>query len=86
LPWNLKRIDPHHIEIKSIGEVKYHKEVERIVGEFEAYSDYFTQALGKMTPQHKRLLENHKQMLDQLDKEAKGRFVSALVEAGILGI
>jgi thioredoxin-like negative regulator of GroEL len=32
----------------------------------------------------KRLLENHKQMLDSLDKEAKGRFASALIEAGIL--
>ena len=46
--WNLERIDPHHIEIKSIGGVKYHKEVERIIDEFEAYSDYFAQALVKM--------------------------------------
>ena len=84
--WNLERIDPHHIEIKSIGGAGYHKEVERIQGEFEAYSDYFTQALGEMTPHHKSLLENHKQMLDDLDKETKGRFVSALDEAGILGM
>ena len=83
--WNLERIDPHHIEIKSIGGDDYHKETERIMREFENYTDYFSQALGEMTEEHKRLLENHKQMLDSLDKEAKGRFASALIEAGILG-
>ena len=55
------------------------------VYEFEVYADYFIQALGEVTPEHKRLLENHKQILDSLDKEAKGRFASALIEAGILG-
>ena len=83
--WNLERIDPHHIEVKSIGGDDYHKETERIMREFENYADYFSQALGEMTEEHKRLLENHKQMLDSLDKEAKGRFASALIEAGILG-
>jgi hypothetical protein len=52
--------------------------------EFEVYADYFIQALGEVTPEHKRLLENHKQMLDNLDKEVKGRFASALIESGIL--
>ena len=83
--WNLERIDPHHIEIKSIGGDDYHKETERIMREFENYADYFSQALGKMTEEHKRLLETHKQVLDSLDKEAKGRFALALIEAGILG-
>ncbi len=82
--WNLERIDPHHIEIKSIGGTDYHKETERLMREFENYTDYFSQALGEMTAEHKRLLKNHKQMLDSLDKEAKGRFASALIEAGIL--
>ena len=80
----IERIDPHHIEIKSIGGDDYHKEAERIMREFENYTDYFSQALGEMTEEHKRLLETHKQMLDSLDKEAKGRFASALIEAGIL--
>ena len=83
--WNLERIDPHHIEVKSIGGDDYHKETERLMREFENYADYFSQALGEMIEEHKRLLESHKQMLDSLDKEAKGRFASALIEAGILG-
>jgi hypothetical protein len=82
--WNLERIDPHHIEIKSIGGADYHKETERLMREFEVYADYFTQALGVVTPEHKKLLEKHKQMLDSLDKKVKGRFASALIEAGIL--
>jgi hypothetical protein len=82
--WNLERIDPHHIEIKSIGGADYHKETERLMSEFENYADYFIQALSAATPEHKRLLENHKQMLESIDKEAKGRFASALIEAGIL--
>jgi hypothetical protein len=82
--WNLERIDSHHIEIKSIGGADYHKETECLMSEFEVYADYFIQALGEVTPEHKRLLENHKQMLDNLDKEVKGRFASALIEAGIL--
>ncbi len=82
--WNLEKIDPHHIEIKSIGGVDYHKEVERIINEFEAYVDFFAEALGEMTSQHKKLLERHKQMIDQLDKEIKGKFASALIESGIL--
>ena len=83
--WNLEKIDPHHIEIKSIGGAGYHKEMERILYEFEAYSEYFIQALGEVTPQHRRLLEKHRQMLDSLDREVKGRFASALAVSGILG-
>ena len=82
--WNLERIDPHHIEIKSIGGADYHKETERLMREFEIYADYFIQALGVVTLEHKRLLEDHKQILDSLDKKVKGRFASALIEAGIL--
>ena len=83
--WNLERIDSHHIEIKSIGGDDYHKNPTQIIEEFEIYADYFTEALGKTTLQHKVLLENHKKVLDSLDKETKGRFSLALIEAGILG-
>lgn len=83
--WNLERIDSHHIEIKSIGGDNYNKEAERIMKEFEIYADYFTEALGKTTLQHKVVLENHKKVLDSLDKETKRRFALALIEAGILG-
>ena len=83
--WNLERIDAHHIEIKSIGGIDYHKETERLIREFERYADFFTQALGEMTPEHKILLEKHKQRLKSVDEAVKGSFASALFETGILG-
>ena len=82
--WNLERIDTHHIEIKSIGGVGYHSEPTRIIQEFEAYEKYFIESIGKMTDVHKILFEEHKEVLDLIEKETKGRFASALVESGIL--
>ena len=82
--WNLERIDNHHIEIKSIGGVDYHREPYRIIQEFEAYEKYFVESIGKVTDKHKILFEKHKQVLGLIEKETKGRFASALVESGIL--
>ncbi len=82
--WNLEKIDTHHIEIKSIGGRNYHLETERIIKEFEAYTDYFAQATGAMTDAHKRLLQVHKKRVDTLSKQKKSDFANALHEAGIL--
>lgn len=82
--WNLEKIDSHHIEIKSIGGVDYHKHVTRIVDEFTAYTEHFSEALSMMSIEHKVLLKRHKELVASLGKEAKGRFASALIEAGIL--
>jgi len=82
--WNLEKINSQHIEIKSIGGTNYHKETERLISEFEMYADYFTQSLGKMTLEHKKLLKNHKEMLDNLDTDIKAKFASALIESGVL--
>ncbi len=82
--WNLERIDSHHIEIKSIGGINYHKEPKRIIKEFEAYATYFMETLGEMTETHKALLLKHKIKVDKLSKETKSNFASALSEAGIL--
>lgn len=82
--WNLERIGPQHIEIKSIGGLDYHKEFERIIHEFEAYADYFQESIFKATEAHKKLFEKHREKLASLKKETKGRLASALVESGIL--
>jgi len=84
--WNLERIDPHHIEIKSIGGSNYHQEPQRLVKEFEAYTTFFIEAIGNMTEAHKELLLEHKIKVDKLSRETKANFVSALGEAGILNI
>ncbi len=82
--WNLERIDTHHIEIKSIGGVNYHKDPNRIIKEFEAYALYFIEAIGEITDMHKELLLIHKQKVDAASKEVKADYVTALGEAGIL--
>lgn len=82
--WNLERIDTHHIEIKSIGGVNYHQYHDRIIQDFNAYANYFMEAIGKMTDQHKKLLIRHKQKVDAVSKEIKSDFAAALSEAGIL--
>ena len=82
--WNLERIDTHHIEIKSIGGVDYHKRPDSIIKEFEAYAAYFIEALGEVTDKHKELLLTHKQKVDAGSKEVKSDFAAALSEAGIL--
>lgn len=84
--WNLERIDSHHIEIKSIGGVDYHKEPDKIIQEFKVYANNFIETLGIMTQAHKQLLLEHKKRVNTLSKEAKSNFASALSEAGILDI
>jgi hypothetical protein len=39
--WNLEKIDSNHIEIKAIGGVNYHKEINKIIDEFNMYVKYF---------------------------------------------
>ena len=82
--WNMERIDTHHIEIKSIGGVNYHQYTDRIIQDFNAYADYFMEAIGEMTDQHKKLLIRHKQKVDLVSREIKSDFAAALSEAGIL--
>jgi len=82
--WNLERIDSHHIEIKSIGGINYHKEPQRIIKEFKNYAANFIETLGEMTEAHKQLLLEHKKRVDTLSQDAKSNFAAALSEAGIL--
>ena len=83
--WNLERIDSHHIEIKSIGGIDYHKNSDKMILELEMYIRYFQEALSGMTERHKQLLAQHKEMIENLDKEIQGKFAAALIESGILG-
>ena len=64
--------------------VNYHKEPQRIIKEFEAYTTNFIETLGEMTKVHKQLLLEHKKRVDALSKETKSNFAVALSESGIL--
>jgi len=82
--WNVEKIEPNHVEIKSIGGDSYHTEVTRVTNEFLAYCEYFEKTLSKDTEQDKQMYIEHKKQVDQVSTETGSKFVSALNEAGIL--
>jgi hypothetical protein len=82
--WNIEKIEPNHVEIKSIGGDNYHTEVARVANEILAYCEYFEKTLSKDTEQDKQIYIEHKKQVDQVSTETGSKFVSALNESGIL--
>jgi len=81
--WNLEKVDSNHVEIKSIGGNNYHKEIDKIIKEFSQYAKYFDETLSMNSDKHKRLIQEHKELIDSLDDKIKASFVSALTASGI---
>jgi len=82
--WNVEKIEPNHVEVKSIGGDNYHAEVARITNEFLAYCEYFEKTLSRDTEQDKQMYIEHKKQVERVSTEISSKFVSALNEAGIL--
>ena len=82
--WNLEKIEPNHVEIKSIGGDNYHQNIEKIVDEFSLYSKYFNDTLCKDTNMDKQMYTEHQKQIKQLPTEVSSKFAIALSEAGII--
>lgn len=82
--WNLEKVEPNHVEIKSIGGDNYHLDKTRMLNEFLAYSTYFEETLRKDTKQDKQMYKEHKEQIEQVSTEISSKFVTALGEAGIV--
>ncbi len=83
--WNLEKIGVNHIEIKAIGGVDYHKEVNKIINEFERYAKYFDAVLkGDDIDYRQRLINEHKQLIKSIDSSTKEEFLQAVNEAGLI--
>ena len=83
--WNLEKIGVNHIEIKAIGGVDYHKEVDKIINEFERYAKYFDAVLkGDDIDYRQRLINEHKQLIKSIDSGTKEEFSQAVNEAGLI--
>ena len=83
--WNLEKIDANHIEIKAIGGIDYHKEVDKIINEFDRYAEYFDVVLkGNDIDYRQRLISEHKQLIKSLDRDTKEEFSQAVSEAGLI--
>lgn len=82
--WNLEKIEPNHVEIKSIGGDYYHQEIDKIIDEFSTYTKLFQEALNMDTNEDKQMYKEHKEQLNKLEIEISAQFETALSEAGIL--
>ena len=83
--WNLEKIGVNHIEIKAIGGVDYHKEVDKIIDEFNMYVKYFDDVLKDINSEYRqKLISEHKQLIKSLDCDTKEEFSQAVNEAGLI--
>jgi len=82
--WNVEKIEPNHVEVKSIGGDSYHQKIDTMLKEFSEYSKYFEETLQQDTAEDKQMYRNHKQKIEKLSKDVSSKFVNALSEAGIL--
>jgi len=83
--WNLEKIGINHIEIKAIGGVDYHKEVDKIIREFDRYAEYFGAVLNDTNNEYRqRLISEHKRLIKSLDNNTKEEFSQAVSEAGLI--
>ena len=83
--WNLEKIGVNHIEIKAIGGVDYHKEVDKIMNEFDRYAEFFDAVLKDTDTKYRQILiSEHKQLIKSLDHDTKEEFSQAVNEAGLI--
>lgn len=82
--WNLEKIETNHVEIKSIGGDNYHTDIQKIIKEFQQYSDFFNETLQQDTEVHKQMYLEHKQCIEGLSSATNSVFAVALTEAGII--
>lgn len=82
--WNLERLDSNHIEIKTIGGDDYHKQIDKILSEFDLYADCFNSVLNNTNTQYRtKLIGEHRKIVEEKDKETVARYQSAISQAGL---
>jgi len=82
--WNLERISANHIEIKVIGGINYDKEMDKILHEFDMYTQCFDKVIkDKNIPYKQKLIKNHKDFISSVSQSAKEEFAKVIYETGI---
>lgn len=83
--WNLEKLGTNHIEIKSIGGVDYHKDIEKVFEEFDMYVECFDSVFKDREPDYRqRLVSEHKKLISSITKEVMDEFSTAIEEAGLI--
>ncbi len=82
--WNLERIDTQHVEIKAIGGVNYHKEIDKILQEFDLYIECFDMIVKDNNSQYRqKLINEHKSLISSVSRFEKEEFAKVVDEAGL---
>lgn len=80
--WNLERVSLNHIEIKSMGGVDYHRQIDKILSEFCIYADCFDMICRNREPEYKsRLVCEHKLLIAKIPPKQKEEFIKAVNES-----
>lgn len=74
--WSIERRGLAHIEIRTMGGVSYHKKVEKIYHELDAFIDIFNQSIDnlKENPKYKSVLEKHMEILNNTSANKTKKF------------
>lgn len=83
--WNLEKLEANHIEIKSIGGIDYHREMDKILREFDMYAECFDSVFKDTNPEYReRLVAEHKKLVVSLEDTIQAEFAIAVSEAGLI--
>lgn len=83
--WNLEKLSPNHIEIKSVGGVNYHKDINKIVTEFDMYVTSFNMVFKDSDAEYReKLVKEHKELIKTIDRDTQEEFSKAVIEAGLI--
>jgi hypothetical protein len=83
--WNLEKLATNHIEIKSIGGVDYHRDIEKVFEEFDLYVECFDSVFKDKEPEYRqRLIYEHKNLISLANKDIVKEFSIAIDEAGLI--
>ncbi|WP_434579836.1 hypothetical protein MLC52_07185 [Sulfurimonas sp. NW15] len=83
--WNLEKIGVNHIEIKAIGGMDYHKEIDKIVNEFDMYVECFNMVIKDKNSQYRqKLINDHKILISSVSQSVKEEFSKVVDEAGLI--
>ncbi|MDX9743658.1 MAG: hypothetical protein RBT59_07580 [Arcobacteraceae bacterium] len=83
--WNLEKLEANHIEIKSIGGIDYHVQMNKILDEFDMYVECFdTVYMDSNSEYRERLIKEHKALIASTDEATKTKFIVAVTDMGLI--
>lgn len=82
--WNLEKLEANHIEIKTMGGIDYHRQMDKIIDEFDRYAECFDRVFKNSVPEYRAMLvDEHKKLIASIDETTREEYVKAVAEAGL---